>query len=99
MKHSIVIAACMIVAAASTLCACERKSPMRDGANTERGVERMRADARKAGEKVTPSAVGNTDKAAATVPEPASTMKLSFPLDRSSTPPPKTGERTSERAD
>lgn len=99
MNQSILSAAWLMVVATSALCACDKKSPMHDGAHTELGIERMRTDAHKAGEKAVIPAVGSTDKARALVPEPASTMKLSFPLDRSSAPPLKTGERTGERAD
>lgn len=99
MNQSILTVAWLTVAATSALCACEKKSPMRDGANTERGIERMRTDAHKAGEKGAAPAVGNANEAALLAPEPASTMKLSFPLDRSSAAPLKTGERMSGRAD
>ena len=99
MNQSILSAAWLVAVATSALCACDKKSLMRDGTQTELGIERMRTDEHKAGEKAVTPAVGNTDKARALVPEPASTMKLSFPLDRSSAPPAKTGEGTGERAD
>ena len=60
---------------------------MRDATNKEGGIERLRSGEHKAGEGSGDPSVGRAEKSGLVEPEPVSTMKLSFPLERSANEP------------
>ena len=60
---------------------------MRDAASKEAAIERVRSGEHKAGEGSGDPSVGRAQKSGLVEPEPASTMKLSFPLERSANKP------------
>lgn len=60
---------------------------MSDSANKEGGIERVRSGEHKATEGSDALSVGRSEKSGVIEPESASTMKLSFPLERSGNKP------------
>lgn len=87
MNHSILTATFLIVAATSAVCACEKQSSMQDATNKAGGIERLRSGEYKSGEGSGDPSIDRAGKSGLVEPEPASTMKLSFPLERSGNKP------------
>ena len=87
MDYSTLTATCLIVVATCALCACDKQSSTREATNKERGIEPLRSGEHKAGEGSGDPSVGRAEKSGLVEPETASTMKLSFPLERSANKP------------
>lgn len=60
---------------------------MRDATSKEAAIERVRSGEHKVGDGSDPAPIGRAEKSIAIEAEPASTMTLSFPLERSRNKP------------
>jgi hypothetical protein len=91
MNCSMLTATLRVVAVAVTvtfaLSACDKQAPMQDAANNAGGIERQRSAAPRVTEVSDTPSIGGAEKSGVVESERASTMRLSYPLERSGKTP------------